>query len=364
MEAERKIELEKTASQTEETVFTDDELKKMQADVENTVKEFNTDDNISLQKALDQVASIGRTESRRAGEQLKSLKTPIAELMNKNDNSEVPDNLMKLRKNVEELNPSILHQKGLKKLYYKVSGKNPLKKYMVKKQSVEKNIDSIIKSLLTGRDKLQEDNVDLKMIKEKATEQIKNLKKQVEFGNRINERLEVELDSGKYEGKEHVINEAREKVLVRVKNMQQQINVLHQSLASVDLIRKNNEKLFESINNAIDTTQNVATVTAAIHIALQNQKKVMKAVKSVNETTENMILANSRMLKENTEETTKMLENPTLSIEKLKESFDNIYEAIKIQEQSSERIITSSKESIRHLEKLNSSIERKLTNGN
>ena len=138
------------------------------------------------------------------------------------------------------------------------------------------------------------------------------------------------------------------------------VNVLHQSIASVDIIKKNNEKLKEAIRNAISTTKNLAPVTAAIHMALNNQKTIIKAVNNVNQATEDMLLANARALKENTQETAKLLENPSISFEKAKQAFDDIYSAIEMQEQSSRRIIENSKEYVDKMEELNNDIKAKL----
>ncbi len=41
-----------------------------------------------------------------------------------------------------------------------------------------------------------------------------------------------------------------------------------------------------------------------------------------------MVLSNSQALKQNTEETTKLLENPAISMDKLRESFQNVFAAI------------------------------------
>ncbi len=42
---------------------------------------------------------------------------------------------------------------------------------------------------------------------------------------------------------------------------------------------------------------------------------------ATNEAIESMVLSNSQALKQNTEETTKLLENPAISMDKLRESF-------------------------------------------
>ena len=43
-----------------------------------------------------------------------------------------------------------------------------------------------------------------------------------------------------------------------------------------------------------------------------------------------MVLSNSQALKQNTEETTKLLENPAISMDKLRESFQNVFARLKL----------------------------------
>ena len=140
--------------------------------------------------------------------------------------------------------------------------------------------------------------------------------------------LEAEKQNPERQRDIPLINDALEKILVRTRNMQQAKSVLLQSIASVDIIKKNNEKLTEAIRNAITMTQNVVTVSAVIQLALTNQRKTIDAVNATNEAIESMVLSNSQALKQNTEETTKLLENPAISMDKLRESFQNVFAAI------------------------------------
>ena len=152
------------------------------------------------------------------------------------------------------------------------------------------------------------------------------------------------------------------KVTSRVKNMSQAVMVLQQSLASVDLIVENNDKLEEAIFNAITMTKNVITVSASIQLALSNQQKVIKAVKNVNEATESMLLSNSELLKQNTEQTLKTLEEPAIAIESFRKAYNNVFEAIELTEKSNEKIVQSGQQFIKELDTLNKEMQTKLLN--
>ena len=164
-------------------------------------------------------------------------------------NTEIPDNLLKLRSHVNEINPESLNSKGVKGLFNRILGKNSVDKYIAKYQSVEKNIEVIVKGLLRGQDKLEEDNADLEIIKRDSHEKIYQMEKQIYLGRQLFDILEKKKYDAEWSDKQNIIMEAQEKVIVRTKNMSTMVNVLHQSIASVDIIKKNNEKLKEAIRN-------------------------------------------------------------------------------------------------------------------
>jgi uncharacterized protein YaaN involved in tellurite resistance len=337
-----------------------EDLEKLNQDAENMVERMKPAEYDDLHAIMDQLANLGGKEQQTAGESLSNLRRPVKDMMDNSNNTEVPDNLLKLRSHVNELNPESLQKSGVKGIVNRILRRNSLDKYISKYESVEKNIEVIVKGLLRGQDKIQEDNADLEIIKRDSQEKIYSLEKQIYFGNQLFEILENKKKDAEWAEKSLIIMEAQEKVIVRTKNMSMMVNVLHQSMASVDIIKKNNDKLKEAIRNAIDTTKNIAPVTAAIHMALGNQKTLINAINNVNEATENMLTANAKMLKENTEETSKLLENPTISIEKLQQAFNDIYSAIETQEASSRKIIENSKEYVDKMDTLNTDIKKKL----
>lgn len=342
-----------------DTVIKDAELEELNKEADLYVQKLNSEQNTDLSKVLSQLGDLGDKEQQAAGQTLSALKRPVTAMMN-GKNEEIPNTLLELRKVVSELDPNSLKASGMKKIMFKVFKKNPLETYVHKYQSIDKQIEEIIRSLLIGRDNLQEDTVGLEMLKEQSHDKIHALDKQVYLGKKLAGMLEAEKQNPERQRDIPLINDALEKILVRTRNMQQAKSVLLQSIASVDIIKKNNEKLTEAIRNAITMTQNVVTVSAAIQLALTNQRKTIDAVNATNEAIESMVLSNSQALKQNTEETTKLLENPAISMDKLRESFQNVFAAIEASEKSSERIIESSKKFVIELDTFNDEMKQKL----
>lgn len=348
-------EMEKEVSR----LISPEDIEKITEDAEQIVERMKPAGQDDLAAIMDQLGNLGAKEQQRAGESLGSLRKPVKELLKNSNNTEIPDTLLKLRSELNDINPEALRASGVKGMINRILRKNSLDKYIAKYDTVEKNIEAIIKNLLRGQDKLEEDNADLEIIKRDSQEKIYHMEKQIFLGKKLFDILEKKKTDPDWHTKENIIMEAQQKVIVRTRNMSTAVNVLHQSIAGINVIKKNNEDLKEAIRNAIYTTKNIGTVTVAIHMALENQKSVIKAVKTVNEATENMLLANSRALKENTEETSKLLEDPAMSFEKAKEAFNNIYSAVETQEQSSRRIIENSKKYLDQMEELNKEIKEK-----
>lgn len=350
MNKDKKVSLTETTDELEETQPNDQESKDLSSFKEQDIHEI-----------LESIGKLGAREQEKAGESLEALKRPVTDMMN-DPNHELPDQLSKLKDVVSELEPNYLKQGKFKQFLTKVIRKSPAEKYARKYQSIESEVDTIIEALLHGKDRLQEDTVMLYQLKDVAKERIIGLNTQIETGKQLNNMLEEELKKDEWKEDASPIQKGQQKVLARVRNMQQAVLVLQQSLASVDIIVENNEKLEEAIFNAITMTKNIITVTASIQLSLSNQKRVIDAVKNVNQTTESMLLNNAEMLKSNTEETLKTLEEPAIAIETFKKAYEDVYSAIEMTEESNARIIESSKKFITEMDELNEQMERKLLN--
>ncbi len=339
-----------------------DNNKTFKLDIDEKVKEYfkplnNNEDDVN--RLLERLNGLGADAQKNAGESLEALKRPVKEMMDQ-PNNELPKNLLRLREIVAELEPSHLKKGQVQSMLDRLLRRNPMEQYARKYKTVESQVDNIIGALLVGKDKLQEDTVMLHQLKEVAVARIHGLNEQIEVGKKLNTMLEEKMTEEDWVERKPALLKGQQKVISRIKNMSQAVLVLQQSLASVDLIVENNEKLEEAIFNAITMTKNIITVTASIQLALGNQKTVIDAVKNVNEATEAMLLSNAQMLKSNTEETLKMLEEPSIAIETFRKAYDDVYSAIKLTESSNERIIESGKKFILELDDLNNQMKQKL----
>ncbi|MFG6150309.1 toxic anion resistance protein [Halobacillus sp. B23F22_1] len=340
------------------TLIEKEDIDRLNEEAEAYAERFKSSRDDSLSEVMRELGDLGEKEQRVAGETMETLKRPVNDLMTKGNN-EIPETLNELETIVSDLDPKRTEGNGLQRFFYKISKKQPIDRYMKKYETVDSKIDTVVRSLLAGKDRLEEDSVELQLIKENAQKRIYDLDKQIYLGKKLFELLKEKEAAGDYDLA--LLTEGKEKIITRTRNMTQMKSVLHQSISSVDIIKKNNEKLKESIRNAVTLTKNIITVSASIQLALNNQRKVIDTVNGVNKATEQMLVSNSRNLKENAEETTQMMENPAISMEALQESFDNVFEALKTTEQSSERIIASSEQFIDEMDALNENVRKKLS---
>ncbi|MBU8907327.1 toxic anion resistance protein [Desertibacillus haloalkaliphilus] len=321
------------------------------------IAQFQEDENVT--NLIDSLSGLGEEAQKNAGESLEALKRPVNEMLN-DQNQQLPEQLHKLKEIVGELEPDYLKEGQLKKMFNRLLRKNPIEQYAKKYQTIESQVERVIEGLLSGRDKLQEDTLMLQQLKETASQRIKDLDEEIAIGKSLQSMLEAEMTSEKWKDNPVPLQKGQQKVVSRIKNMSQAIMVLQQSIASVDLIIENNDKLDEAIFNAMTMTKNVISVTASIQLALGNQKKVINAVQNVNQATESMLLSNAEMLKSNTEETLKTLEEPAIALESFQKAYNDVFDAIQLTEESNERIVSNGKKVIAELDQLNQQMKTKL----
>jgi len=339
------------------SVIQQEDMLKIEQEATGIVQKVVAADPHNLDTIMEQLGTLGQSTQRNAGQSLQLLQRPVNELMTgkKNDVSNV---LLKLRGEVDELNDS---RKA--SLFGKLLGKNPLKNYIRKYQTVQTNVNAIIDALRHGKDQLQENTASMKQLKRDAFQKIYELEKRIAFGKRLLEMLETETAKPENELRKGQLEKGTRKVVTRIQNMTEMIMLLQQAIASTDIIVDNNDKLSDAVDNAIDKTTNVITISAMIQLALTDQERTIEAVNATNSAIETMVRNNAAMLKDNTEKTTRLLEKPSMSMEAINEAFNNLYAAIDLSEQSNRRIIESGKEFIANLETMSKQMGSRLGMG-
>lgn len=275
----------------------EDEQKVVQ-EASQLIEQVAKTDTVALDSLMDDIGKLGVKTQEKAGQTLKLLDRPVNDLMS-GKRVEVPNMIMKLRNECETLQQS----KNVS-FFGKMLRKSPLKNYVYKYQSVRTNIDAIITGLRDGRDTLEESIVNMRQLKRTSMEEIYNLQTKIAFGNKLKELFEVEIAKPENEFRKAYLERGLRKVMVRIQSMTEMILLYNQAIAATDIINDNNDKLIDSVNNAIDKTSNLITVSAMIAMSLADQENVINAVEATNKTIEDQFKENARLLRTTTEKTT------------------------------------------------------------
>jgi uncharacterized protein YaaN involved in tellurite resistance len=101
-----------------------------------------------------------------------------------------------------------------------------------------------------------------------------------------------------------------------------------QGYLALDLIKKNNVELIKGVDRATTTTVAALRTAVIVAQALANEKLVLDQVRALNSTTTSMIESTSVLLKQQSAGVYEQASSATVDVEKLKNAFTNIYEAM------------------------------------
>ncbi|APO44124.1 toxic anion resistance protein [Paenibacillus sp. FSL H7-0942] len=318
------------------------------------IQKVSQSDPAHLDTLMDDIGKLGVKTQERAGQTLKLLDRPVNELMSGN-RAEVSNMILKLRDECESLQQS-------KNVSFvgKLLRKSPLKNYVYRYQSVRTNIDAIINGLRDGKDNLEESIVNMRQLKRSSIQEIYNLQTKISFGNQLKALFETEIAKPENENRKAHLERGLRKVVTRTQSMTEMIMLYNQAIAATDIINDNNDKLIDSVNNAIDKTANLITVSAMIAMALNDQEKVISAVEATNKTIEDQFKENARLLKTTTEKTNELLSKPAMSLEAVNQAMGDLMSALDLSEQSNRRIIESCNDYTNKMTTLNAKMSDRL----
>ncbi|HEU4962929.1 MAG TPA: toxic anion resistance protein [Bacilli bacterium] len=331
----------------------EDEQKVVQ-EASQLIQKVSTTDTMALDALMDDIGKLGMKTQEKAGQTLQMLDRPVNDLMS-GKRAEVSNMILKLRNECEELNQS--KNVGL---FGKLLRKSPFKNYVYKYQSVKTNINSILGGLRDGKDTLQENISYMRQLKRTSMEEIYHLQTKIAFGDKLKEMFEAEIAKAGNETRKAHLERGLRKVVSRIQSMTEMIMLYNQAIAATDIINDNNDKLIDAVNNAIDKTSNLITVSAMIAMALGDQEKVIAAVDATNKTLEDQFKENARLLRTTTERTNELLSKPSMSLEAVNQAIGDLMAALDSSERSNQQIIESCKDYTTKMSAINQQMSQRL----
>jgi uncharacterized protein YaaN involved in tellurite resistance len=245
--------------------------------------------------------------------------------------SEVSTSLVKLRRTVEDLDPS---KQGLftkKKLFGFIPFGNRLRDYFSKYQSGQSQLNAIINSLLRGQDELQQDNASIEQEKANLWTTMGNLRRYAYLAQKLDADLSSQIATVQTTDPDKaktLQDDALFYVRQKVQDLLTQLAVSAQGYMALDMVRKNNLELIKGVDRATTTTVSALRTAIIVSQALVDQKLVLDQINALNTTTSNLIESTSETLKEQTAAVSEQASSSTIDIQKLQAAFDNIYSAL------------------------------------
>jgi uncharacterized protein YaaN involved in tellurite resistance len=245
--------------------------------------------------------------------------------------SSISNSLVKLRRTVEDLDPTQQGVFGKKNLWGSLPFGNKVRDYFHKYESSQKNLDAIINSLYAGQDELQKDNASLEQEKANIWSIKGRLEQYIYMSAALDQQVSAKIDTLKASDPERT-KELQEDVLFYVRQKRQdlltQLAVNTQGYLAMDLVRKNNQELIKGVDRATTTTVSALRTAIIVAQALNNQRLVLNQINALNTTTSNLIESTSELLKQQSGQVYEQAAASTVQLEKLQAAFTNIYSAM------------------------------------
>ena len=281
--------------------------------------------------ARDAVDSMGRDLQQRSATRSRMLQAPLKEISHgTEDGGEVAKSLSDLRIEVEKLDPSGLDTDAgwFTRAVGRIPGVGtPLKRYFMRYESSQTQVDAIVHSLEKGRDQLKRDNVTLGDDQKQMRELTHLLTDQIALAQALDavvvEKLATEItadDPRRQFVEEDILFSLRQRTL----DLQQQLAVNQQGVLAIEIIIRNNRELIRGVDRAIDVTISALQVAVTVALALAHQKIVLDKIEAINTTTSAMIASTAARLKTQGTQIHQQASSTMLDMESLRTAFADI----------------------------------------
>ncbi len=312
-----------------------DELRAQANAQVETLLAIDPTDDAARTAARDAVDAMGRELQTRSATRSRMLQAPLRDIShNSEDGGEVARSLSDLRIEVEKLDPSGLDTEAgwFTRAIGRIPGVGtPLKRYFMRYESSQTQIDAIVNSLEKGRDQLKRDNITLGDDQKQMRELTFALNDQIALAQALDaavvEKLATEItadDPRRQFVEEDILFALRQRTL----DLQQQLAVNQQGVLAIEIIIRNNRELIRGVDRAIDVTISALQVAVTVALALAHQKIVLDKIEAINTTTSAMIAGTAERLKTQGAAIHQQASSTMLDMDSLRQAFDDIDTAL------------------------------------
>jgi|GEM_PF-1005647 uncharacterized protein YaaN involved in tellurite resistance len=345
----------------------EDEAKRLEDQAVELVEQLNAAEGSAEMEILDGVANVGLHAQKTAASELGLLNARVGAFIQAGGASkDIADGMRDLRMTLDEINPQGLTEPSLAGRIFAglplVKGRyNPLtsalNKIVIRYEPVSKQVAQIEARLRDGRALLVRDNVELRKLYEDVEEQQAVIVRNAYLGEMLMARLTNLIEETDDPVKRDRLHGALDDVATRVQDLRTMEQVHLQYFVTIEMSRRNNTRLGQSVERTLTLTTSVVTVGLAIQSALIHQKGVSEATKRTRDFLGDLVAANASALRQHTEEIGDLYNNPVIAIEKITQAHDDLVEAITMASKLRQEGIETARQNIGQLSKLSAGLQ-------
>jgi len=314
-------------------------------------------------------ATLGEDIQAQSNRNFTLMRTSLGKVMDqmaKGEKNNIPDDLMKLRNIMDEINPySAIEQ--LKKnqtagWFSRLFGHIPtigkiLKQIAMKYESVQTQVDSIILSLEAGADKLLENTLEI----EERYKNLRMLQDELKIRGWQLQIILATLEEARAKTNDSVremsVRKACAKIIRRLQNLKVTENAFAQFFITMNTTMDNHENLREAVLSMANLTRPVLENGLALKIAQQDERKIAEALSSSQEYLGKLMVNIAEDAMDNAALTAEVINSPLIKLQDLTKSYRILMNRMNEASQIEARMTESAKQNIRNLEQMTAEIE-------
>ena len=314
----------------------------------------------------DSITSLGIQSQRRAGTELDLLKGRMGEILSQDGpGAQISRELVDLRVTLDQINP---HQAGKTWIGGRLLGKIPflgnttlrtLEKIAIRYEPVSRQVSLIETRLRDGRAVLARDNMELRKLYEQVEEQQLPIRKNAYMAEVLLQQLSETLERTEDILRKERVRNVLHDLAMRVQDLRTMEEVHVQFFVSIEMTRKNNNRLGQSVERTLALGTNVVMVGLALQVALVRERDVMRATQRTREFLGDFILANAAAIKRHTEEIGDVYNSPVIALEKITQAHNDLIEAMDLADRLKQEGIDAARENIAKLSQLSAELTQR-----
>ena len=242
--------------------------------------------------------------------------------------SDIAEALLNLNDEVKEINPNTVDFEAGKWLSFLPFIGKPIDRYLSKFKSAKGVIGEIITNLERGEDLLRNDIAVLESDKKRYRRSAIKLQRKAMIMEQVAKAIEDNIANFTPDEKEFYENNLLLYIQKRIRSIYEILVVTQQGFLSSDIIINTNWELVDNVGNIKTVTKRALEIGVSMLVALANQKRVLDASNRTKDLANDLVLGNARRMNTQVVDVYKQSNTSTLTIETLKESFDNINQAM------------------------------------